>query len=230
LIVWGIIALAGYATYEGGGNPAEGLRVIGRGEDLVQALVAGGAAQALAFSSENFPEQTKAFLEAAAYVGALGDTAVTYIDEATGKVVSTTWNKIPTETQDLIKGGVIVASFVIPSGTATKIATKLPDMPKAPRTVSDLTSGLQPLPNTGGRVTQFQKVGGFDQANADFDALGLNNIRDITMPNGGTGRVGLLPDGTKVVVRSESSENRPGFISQPTLEIQYNDGPTKIRY
>ncbi|KAB2716545.1 DUF637 domain-containing protein, partial [Brucella intermedia] len=42
LIVWGIIALAGYATYEGGGNPAEGLRVIGRGEDLVQALVAGG--------------------------------------------------------------------------------------------------------------------------------------------------------------------------------------------
>ncbi|GAB2204985.1 hypothetical protein ROS1_18010 [Roseibium sp. ROS1] len=50
------------------------------------------------------------------------------------------------------------------------------------------------------------------------------------MPNGGLGRVGKLPDGTKVVVRSDSSENRPGFVSQPTLEIQYPDGVTKIRY
>jgi len=35
LLFWGIIALAGYVTYEGDGNPVEGLRVIGRGEDLV---------------------------------------------------------------------------------------------------------------------------------------------------------------------------------------------------
>nr|KIU70275.1 hypothetical protein TR92_01490 [Brucella anthropi] len=49
LRVWGIIAFAGgYATYEGDGNSAEGLRVIGRGESLAQALAAAGVEQAVA--------------------------------------------------------------------------------------------------------------------------------------------------------------------------------------
>lgn len=70
----------------------------------------------------------------------------------------------------------------------------------------------------------------YDQANVDFDALGLNNVRGIRMPNGGTGRVGEFPDGTRVVVRSTSSDRVAGHTSQLTLEIQRPDGLTKIRY
>ena len=98
------------------------------------------------------------------------------------------------------------------------------------RTLDDIIIGGQRLPSTGGRTTQIQKTGGFDQANADFNALALNNVRNIRMPNGGVGRVGELPDGTKVVVRSTSSDRVAGHTSQPTLEIQRPDGPIKIRY
>lgn len=41
---------------------------------------------------------------------------------------------------------------------------------------------------------------------------------------------GSLPDGTKVTARPSSSENRPGLVSQPTLEFQRPDGLVKIRY
>ncbi|MFS8057171.1 hypothetical protein QD357_30890, partial [Rhizobium sp. BR 317] len=105
-----------------------------------------------------------------------------------------------------------------------------PDFILSPRTVDDIVGEGQLLPRTGGMTTQIQKSGGFDQAVTDFDSLGLKNVRDISMPNGGSGKVGELPDGTMVVVRSISSENRPGFTSQATLEIQYPTGYTKIRY
>lgn len=98
------------------------------------------------------------------------------------------------------------------------------------KSISDLTLNLTKLPSTGGRTTQYQNTGGFAQALADFDSLGLANIQLIKMKDGGTGWWGTLPDGRKVVARPGSSENRPGFVSQPTLEIQGPDGPVKIRY
>ena len=67
---------------------------------------------------------------------------------------------------------------------------------------------------------QNEKNGGFNQANKEFDNLGLTNIRDI--PN--IGRVGQLKDGTKVVVRNKSSDGRS------TLEIQSSPKKIEIRY
>ncbi|MBY5983173.1 hypothetical protein KUW18_03630, partial [Halomonas sp. DP5Y7-2] len=99
------------------------------------------------------------------------------------------------------------------------------------QTVDDLLSQGSRLPSTGGKSIQFQKNGGYDRANADFDSLGLSNVREISMPSGGSGRVGTLSDGRKVVVRSRSSERIPGHFSQPTLEIQNLDRTRiKIRY
>jgi filamentous hemagglutinin len=98
------------------------------------------------------------------------------------------------------------------------------------KSISDLTVNITKLPSSGGRTTQYQSTGGFAQTLADFDALGLSNIQLIKIKDGGTGWWGTLPDGTKVVARPASSENRPGFVSQPTLEIQGADGPIKIRY
>lgn len=46
-----------------------------------------------------------------------------------------------------------------------------------------------------------------------------NNVKDIPI-----GRVGQLKDGTKVVVRSRSSDGRP------TLEIQSSPRKIEIRY
>ncbi|MCZ7488595.1 filamentous hemagglutinin N-terminal domain-containing protein [Rhizobium rhizogenes] len=142
LIIWGIIALGGYVTYEGGGNPVEGLRVIARGEDIVSVLAASGTEAAIGFSSEHFPEQTAAVLSAITAAGEAANVAVTYVDEATGKTVSTNWAKLPQSTREAITGGFIVASIVIPSSAAPKIASKLRvaskndrviDVPRAPK-------------------------------------------------------------------------------------------------
>lgn len=81
-------------------------------------------------------------------------------------------------------------------------------------------SGTRPGPRTKGRTTQLEKHGGLEQANRDFDALGLSDVRPIA----GGGRVGKLPDGRTVIVRPQSSHGAP------TLEIQAGKNKTKIRY
>ena len=68
-----ILLVAAYVTYEGAGNPVEGLRIVGRGEDVATQLMAAGAEQAILFSAEQFPEQTEAVLNAAARAGELAN-------------------------------------------------------------------------------------------------------------------------------------------------------------
>jgi len=99
------------------------------------------------------------------------------------------------------------------------------------KSLDDIIKKSTPLPKKGGGTQQYKNSGGFNQANKDFDSLRLENIRSISLHGGDVGRVGLLPDGRKVVVRPRGSLNRLDFNSQPTLEIQ--NGPsdyTKIRY
>lgn len=69
---------------------------------------------------------------------------------------------------------------------------------------------------------QYEKTGGMDQANKDFDAM----TRGSTVQDRGGGiRTAELPDGSKVIVRPVSSGGKP------TLEIQPLSGKTtKIRY
>jgi len=72
---------------------------------------------------------------------------------------------------------------------------------------------------TKGKSTQYNKSGGYNSANKDFDSLGLSNVKKIE-----GGRVGKLKDGRTVVVRKKSSEGHP------TLEIQDGKRRIKIRY
>ena len=53
----------------------------------------------------------------------------------------------------------------------------------------------------------------------DFNSMGVQNVRDIP-----GGKVGTLPDGRTVNVRTKSSDGRP------TLEIYDGKNSTKIRY
>lgn len=86
------------------------------------------------------------------------------------------------------------------------------------------------MPSAGGRSVKIEKSGGFSQANVDFDALGLSNVSKVRMPNGGAGRMGELPDGARVVVKTTSSDRNINHTSQPTLELQYRDGYINVRY
>lgn len=83
-----------------------------------------------------------------------------------------------------------------------------------------------PVPNaTPGRRTRgpsilWEKPGGMAEADADFDAKHPENVQPIP----GGGRAGDLPDGRRIVVRPESSDERP------TLEIQDGRKRIKVRY
>ncbi|PXW72724.1 hypothetical protein C7964_101840 [Loktanella sp. PT4BL] len=111
-----------------GGDPIEGLRVIGRGEDLIGSMVLSGAEEAFLFSNEHFPAATEAFVEAMMRAGEGAAVMVNFADKATGQVVSTAWNDLPQDTRDAIIGGGVVVSFVVPAGAATRIARATPDV------------------------------------------------------------------------------------------------------
>lgn len=87
-------------------------------------------------------------------------------------------------------------------------------------TVDDLIETSQEGRKTTGRAKQYERSGGMESANRDFDALSPTNVREIP-----SGRVGKLPDGSTVIVRTKSSDGRP------TLEIQHvKNKQTKFRY
>jgi len=90
---------------------------------------------------------------------------------------------------------------------------------KSEKSVEEVLKDTTPGRETKGRANQRDKDGGQDQADEDFDDLVVGpSVKNIPL-----GRVGQLPDGTYVNVRSTSTDGRP------TLEIQTKN-PIKIRY
>ncbi len=89
------------------------------------------------------------------------------------------------------------------------------------KSVDDILQGAAKGKSSSSR--QFSKSGGLSQANKDFDDLAPNNVQ--SRPGGV--RIGDLSDGSKAVVRPNSS------TGNPTLEIQPPKGqgrPIKVRY
>ncbi|WP_081576311.1 RHS repeat-associated core domain-containing protein [Chromobacterium haemolyticum] len=86
-----------------------------------------------------------------------------------------------------------------------------------------------PVPNaTPGRKTRgvsdiWNKPGGVEQADRDFDSLNPTGVKDL--PGGARG--GKLADGRKLVVRPYSGTDGNG---PPTLEIQDGRSRIKVRY
>ena len=98
---------------------------------------------------------------------------------------------------------------------------------QAAKSLSDILQNATRIrPVRSPKVKQYDKPGGFNQANEDFDSLRPSNVKPL--PKGG--RSGELPDGTKVSVRP-SSTSRQGGSGPPTLQANPPTGrPTKIRY
>lgn len=95
------------------------------------------------------------------------------------------------------------------------------DINKIKEIISDSKIGK----TTKGKTTQYEREGGFDQANSDFDQMELKDIK-IKNTTRGILRVGKMSDGKIVIVRPFSSEGRP------TLEIRNpgNGRGIEIRY
>lgn len=96
---------------------------------------------------------------------------------------------------------------------------------KSDEAVDKALKGAKLGEKTSNKTTQFEKPGGYDEALEDFDKMGLDNIKDL--PNSkNDGKVGSLPDGRVVNVRTGSKEGRP------TLQIYdaKNRSSIKIRY
>jgi len=89
------------------------------------------------------------------------------------------------------------------------------------KTIPDILKDARHVRTTGSGTDLWEKYGGWKQALEDFESLELSNIRDIS-----TGKVGTLPDGRSVNVRTKSSDTRV------TLEIYdpVTEKSTKIRY
>ncbi len=91
---------------------------------------------------------------------------------------------------------------------------------EADNKIKDVLKDATPGNKTKGKTTQKEKNGGWDQAQKDFDKLGVTDVH--TIPNG---KAGKLPDGRKVDVRTKSNDERV------TLEIIKKNGRRlKIRY
>ncbi|WP_167347153.1 VENN motif pre-toxin domain-containing protein, partial [Type-E symbiont of Plautia stali] len=86
-------------------------------------------------------------------------------------------------------------------------------------TVDELISSSDKGRDTTGRSKLFERSGGNDAANREFNSLNPTDVRDIP-----GGRVGKLSDGRNVIVRENSSDGRP------TLEIQSGKNRIKFRY
>lgn len=80
---------------------------------------------------------------------------------------------------------------------------------------------------TKGKSKNFDKLGGMDEANDDFDsAVDPDTIESITDSKGGEGRRGTVNDGSgrKINVRPNSTDGRP------SIEVTNGKRKTKIRY
>lgn len=96
------------------------------GKDPIGKAIASGVSDAIEISNKNYPEQTQASLRALSAVKETAGVVVTYVDDQTGRVVSTKWDSLSEKTQNRLIGGVGLISAVIPAkglSTLSKIKT-----------------------------------------------------------------------------------------------------------
>jgi len=77
---------------------------------------------------------------------------------------------------------------------------------------------------TSTKLIQYEKEGGYKQAEKDFEALGVKKIKIAEKSDGSLVKIGELSDGRKVNIRTKNT-----YGSEATLEIQGKE-PIKIRY
>nr|VFK22545.1 MAG: Haemagluttinin repeat [Candidatus Kentron sp. LPFa] len=124
-----ITAAAIYATYEGEGNPVEGVQKIGRGEDTLSLAVDSAIKEGVNLAYEYAPEATEVTLSKVEDVSEYAGKVVQFVDEKTGRIVSSSWNNLPPETKDFLKGSgkilAVTSSAVSVANKAKSVVTKV---------------------------------------------------------------------------------------------------------
>jgi hypothetical protein len=129
--------------------------------------------------------------------------------------------------QPIATDGIVVQPVATEIGYIAAVASYLknffgPDKKenKTPtKTVEDIVAESKPGKKTKGKVKQYEKPGGFEDALKDFEKLNPSEIKEIS-----TGKIGKLSDGRVINVRNASTDGRP------TLEIYNGSRSIKIRY
>jgi hypothetical protein len=124
---------AGYTTVAGGGNPVAGLQAIGQGNDPLSRALANGTQAAVSLSMDAFPKETAATLTflnwAGGNIGEVVNATVTYVDDKTGRLVSTQWNSLSPATRDALIGANKVTSVVLGVAGVSSLRAALVEAP-----------------------------------------------------------------------------------------------------
>ena len=113
-VIIGIGLGALYAAIVGKGDPLEGLKHIGNGDDPLSKAMAAGTRKAVELSYDNFPEATADAMAVVVRLNNAVNATVTWIDKKTEKTVSGQWNELDDDTRSQIKGGVKIVSIALP--------------------------------------------------------------------------------------------------------------------
>ncbi|MFN1219085.1 RHS repeat-associated core domain-containing protein [Chryseobacterium kwangjuense] len=133
--------------------------------------------------------------------------------ERAGNWISNKWDSLfggnkpePAQTMDKVTESVKVESVI--------------EQVKPESAIDQILEGAQAGRETKGKTTQYEKEGGFQQTEKDFESLNPQNVKDIKTDYG-IGRTGKLENGQQATSRPGSTDGRP------TLEIR---NPQNKRY
>lgn len=209
--VWYILgALAAtYTTAVGQGDTLAGLEIIGRGEDPLSKAINSGVDSAVTLSMETYPEQTMLVLKHLDQFGKNVDVVVNYLDDKTGKVVSSQWNKLEQSTRNKLLGAGKVVDMTLLATTVSKIRIKIKEsnIPKTDPQLNALAKErlvLEKLANNQNKVTTLNKT-----EMAVYNSYAVKKLKQGVLPGDGldlkTGAV--VPNKTGVPRQMPSSSD-----------------------
>ena len=110
-------AATAYTTGVGEGNPLEGLKNIGQGNDPLSKAMANATQAAVELSMSQFPRETTATLNFLAAANQTVEATLTYLDDKTGRLVSTQWNSLSPDVRSQLVGlGKVTSVTLTPVG------------------------------------------------------------------------------------------------------------------
>lgn len=216
-----------------GGTLAAGQLITGEeilGNDPLSQALASGAKGAVRLSSENFPEMTQAALNTLKAAGEIGNVAVTFVDDKTGNVVSTTFNNLSPENQHRVLAGAVLATIVIPNSGVTRIAKIRKDGSINTANLSNIQKAYfgqerkfwssDPIEFNGNKV--YQRADLFDP---NFKSTWIRNGQEITGTNiqrMGDGNAPVGIDGNSIELH-HMLQTQDGPIAEVTKTFHSNN-------
>ncbi|WP_027707003.1 DUF637 domain-containing protein [Zooshikella ganghwensis] len=213
-LVWiaAVAISAAYTTYVGDGNPIEGLKEIGRGNDVISQTMGPIIDEAIKKGFETLShDQQVLVVNALQKLSALTEAALLTADNSTGNIASEWWNSLDEETQAALKGTTIVVSSITGGGAAAKTTLKVGE--KVIDVVGNAKALLKKKKNSGRNILS---DGGGSDAEAGHSNLPVNETGATTRADNPGGR--NIGDETGGESDFNGSESHPVKKDDPKSE------------